>query len=390
MRSRRDAVALAVLLLSLAAAALLLRPYADETNEADRRMSTYRSTPFGARALFLLMEELDLPARRHLQPWSADTLRGAPAGPLAVLAPVDVPTPRELDALLAWLRGGGTLIFAAGGRHPLLEGLGLRLVPIETAGTGAFERNPRTRATSYPAPHAWTGGMDSVGGFARAFDSGSPALGTQGAAVLLRTRQDAPTAVVFPVGAGRVVAFSDAAVLNNEQLRDGGAAVLFARVAHDALADGGALRFDEFHHGYREGGVVSAVHGFLTGTGMGRALLQGAVALLLLLLLGAHRLGSPRQEADHRRRSPLEHVEAVAGAYRRARALRTTRRLLLRGLERRLGRRLQHADEPLPESLRATPAGRRLREEWDRGERGDLVALSAAVDEYVMEATAWK
>jgi hypothetical protein len=383
MRSRREAVALAVLLLSLAAAALLLRPYADEANDADRRMSTYRSTPFGARALFLLMEELELPARRHLQPWSADTvagaLDGALDGALAVLAPVDAPTPRELEALLARLRGGGTLIFAAGGRHPLLERLGLQLVRIE-----------RADATAYPARHAWTVGIDSVGGFARAFSPGSPALRTPGAAVLLRTREDAVTALVIPVGAGRVVAFSDAAVLNNEQLRDGGAAVLFARVAHDALAAGGVLSFDEFHHGYREGGLVSAVRGFLTGTGMGRALLQGAVALLLLLLLAAHRFGSPRQEADHRRRSPLEHVEAVAGAYRRANALRTTRRLLLRGLERRLGRRVQHADEPLLESLRATPAGRRLKEEWDRGERGDLVALSAAVDEYVMEATAWK
>jgi hypothetical protein len=390
MRSRRDAVALAVLLLSLAAAALLLRPYAEEANEADRRMSTYRSTPFGARALFLLMEELELPARRQLQPWSVEPVPGALAGALAVLAPVDAPTPRELEALLAWLRGGGTLIFGAGGRHPLLERLGLQLLLMETAGAGALERTGRTGATAYPAPHAWTAGIDSVGGFARAFSPGSPALRTPGAAVLLRTRDDAATALVFPVGTGRVVAFSDAAVLNNEQLRDGGAAVLFARVAHDALADGGVLRFDEFHHGYREGGLVSAVRGFLTGTGMGRALLQGAVALLLLLLLAAHRLGSPRQETGQRRRSPLEHVEAVAGAYRRANALRTTRRLLLRGLERRLGRRLQHADEPLLESLRATPAGRRLKEEWDRGERGDLVALSAAVDEYVMEATAWK
>jgi hypothetical protein len=380
MRSRREAVALAVLLLSLAAAALLLRPYAEETNEADRRMSTFRSTPFGARALFLLMEELELPARRQLRPWSADTVPDGWAGALAVLAPVEAPTPRELESLLARLRGGGTLMFAAGNpRHPLLERLGLQLVSLEAAGT-----------TAYPAPHAWTAGIDSVGGFARAFSSRSPALRTPGAAVLLRTREDAVTALVFAVGAGRVVAFSDAAVLNNEQLRDGGAAVLFARAAHDALADGGELRFDEFHHGYREGGLVSAVGGFLTGTGVGRALLQGAVALLVLLLLAAHRLGSPRQEADHRRRSPLEHVEAVAGAYRRANALRTTRRLLLRGLERRLGRRLQHADEPLPESLRATPAGRRLKEEWDRGERGDVVALSAAVDEYIMEARAWK
>jgi hypothetical protein len=389
MRSRREAVALAVLLLSLAAAALLLRPYAEETNEADRRMSTFRSTPFGARALFLLMEELEIPARRQLRPWSVDTVpdaradarAGALAGALAVLAPVEAPTPRELESLLERLRGGGTLIFAAGGnpRHPLLERLGLQLVRIGTSS-----------ATAYPAPHAWTVGIDSVSGFAREFAAGSPALRAPGATVLLRTREDGVTALVFPVGTGRVVAFSDAAVLNNEQLRDGGAAVLFARVAHDALADGGVLRFDEFHHGYREGGLVSAVRGFLMGTGIGRALLQGAVALLVLLLLAAHRLGSPRQEADHRRRSPLEHVEAVAGAYRRAHALRTTRRLLLRGLERRLGRRIQHADEPLLESLRATPAGRRLREEWDRGERGDLVALSAAVDEYVMEATAWK
>jgi hypothetical protein len=93
-----------------------------------------------------------------------------------------------------------------------------------------------------------------------------------------------------------------------------------------------------------------------------------------------------------RRRSPLEHVEALAGAYQQAGARDTARRLLLAGLARRLGRRVAHtpaAEGEMLKRLSAHPtagaAARELESEWKKGRGADLLALSRNVDRYIDE-----
>jgi len=188
------------------------------------------------------------------------------------------------------------------------------------------------------------------------------------------------------LGGGHVIAWSDASPLTNHWLRDGGAGLLFAREAARALSGGRVLEFDEYHQGYREGaGPLTALLGFLR-TGPGHAALQGAVALLLLLVLSARRFGAPVPELPARRRSPLEHVSALAEAYRRAGARRTARTRLAQGLYRRLGLRLPGTREPgLPAGIERWASGSELETVWNRGEDGDLVSLAAAVDEVIRE-----
>jgi hypothetical protein len=195
---------------------------------------------------------------------------------------------------------------------------------------------------------------------------------------------------LFRIGDGRVFAWSDATVLVNGALRDGDAALLFVRAAEDIVAAGGELYFDEYHHGYREARPLHALAEVLTGTGWGRAVLQALVACVALLLLAGARFGAPIREHDTRRRSPIEHMMALAGAYERAGARRPARRLLLAGMERRLGRRVLSADRTAPAALEGTDAGRRLKEEWERGEDADLADFAGALDDYVMEVRRWK
>jgi hypothetical protein len=189
-----------------------------------------------------------------------------------------------------------------------------------------------------------------------------------------------------------VVAFSATEPLANLSLRESGAAPVFAR-AVAALANGRRVWFDEYHHGYEGNeGTGSATGRFLREHPLGHAFVQLGLAGLALLLLHGRRLGAAVPPPAPRRRSPLEHVEALAGAYRQAGARRTARRLLLAGLARRLGRRVPRDPQEEHEMIRrlaALPAGQEaaqaLDDEWKKGERADLAVLSASVDRLLDE-----
>jgi hypothetical protein len=121
--------------------------------------------------------------------------------------------------------------------------------------------------------------------------------------------------------------------------------------------------------------------------------MQLLAACALLLWAAGRRFGAPLPPPPLRRRSPLEHVEALAGAYRQAGARRTARRLLLAGLARRLGRRVPPDDaaagEMLDRMATNAPVGREaaeaLRRDFRRGTDADLVALARGVDRYLDE-----
>lgn len=392
MRSRRELwVLLGVVLVILALAVLTGRGQRGGS-AFDPRPSTYVSGPFGARALIETLRELKLPVQRRMEPF-ADA--GALRGPLAVLAPSMDPSEGEVHALAQWVRRGGTLIYASRasgglrGGEIALDSLGLSLVPVardtlvmalDLRGVGAVATTEAGRLTE---------GVGTVEGFRRGFGAGSRAL--KGATVLASTG-GTPVVVDFRMGKGRVIAWSDALPLVNGRLKTSRAALLFARTAADA-AHGRAVWFDEYHHGFETGsGVVSGTLRFLLSERWGHAALQVTVALLGLLLLFGRRFGAPKAPPPVRRRSPLEHVEALAGAYQQAGARDTARRLLLAGMARRLGRRAAHtpaAEHEMIVRLAAHPtaggAARQLEQEWRKGRGADLLALSREVDRTIEE-----
>jgi hypothetical protein len=387
--NRRELVLVGVLVGIVLLLAMLTRP-PTAGDSGDPRASAFLSTPGGTLALYETLRLLDVPVDHRLHPY----VEGDPLGDaLAVLAPLEEVTPGELAELAEWIRAGGVLLFAAPpwGNEAMLDTLGLWTARVRDDSVPGRRRSLST-ATGTPAAHRWTTGIDSVAGIERVFTDTSRAV-AEGAVPLLTTAHG-PAAITYPMGEGWVLAFADASPLRNDTLRSGGAAVLFARAAVDAVAEDGTLHFDEYHHGYRAGGdVTGAVLRFLRREPPGRAVLQLAAAGALLLLLLGRRFGRPEPPPPVLRRSPLEHVEALAGAYRQAGARRTVRTLLLAGMSRRLGRR--HA--PDEHALRAQlermstqlPVGRdaaaELLKQWNRGERADLVALARDVDRLLDE-----
>jgi hypothetical protein len=380
-RDRKLLIGLAVLLVVLALAADAFR----DDDAGDPRPSSFLTSPGGTAALYLTLEELGFEARRRVTPLvGAEPLMG----PLVLLAPTESPTPAELGALVAWVRAGGTVIWAARLDDTTADSLGVRLVTVAGDSIGATPAGGWPRHTGHPVEHPLTAGMAAVGGFRFAL---AP---REGVAVepLLRTSGGRTVAMVIPMGRGRVIALADVEPLRNRTVAASRAAPLLVRAV--ASVDGKSVVFDEYHHGFRAGGsAVLATLRFLAGDRRGYLLLQLGLAALGLLLLGGARFGSPRPDARARRRDPLEHVDALAEAYRRSRARPAARRLLMAGLLRRLGSAGQpHPGDEMGTVRRGTPAGAAaqlatLEKEWSHGSRGDLVALARAMDATLREAT---
>lgn len=391
MGSRRDTWILVALVLLIIGLALITGNQAKE-DALDPRPSTYLSTPLGARALIETMRGVKLPVARRMEPF-ADA--GPLQGPLAVLAPSMEPSDGELHALAQWVRGGGTLIYAAragaGFRNgeDALDTLGLQLKAVVRDTLVMATEARRVGAVATAETHRLTEGVGTVAGFRRGFAPGSPALAK---ATVLATSGGTPVVIDYRLGKGRVIAWSDALPLVNTRLKNSRAAILFVRTAADA-AGGKPVWFDEYHHGFQTGdGVMKSTLRWLVSERWGHAALQVTVALLGLLLLFGRRFGAPLPPPPLRRRSPLEHVEALAGAYQQAGAKDTARRLLLAGLARRLGRRTAPTPQAEGEMLHrlaghptAGDAARALESEWKKGRGADLLALSRDVDRYIDE-----
>jgi hypothetical protein len=96
---------------------------------------------------------------------------------------------------------------------------------------------------------------------------------------------------------------------------------------------------DEYHWGFGEGGsLFGAAWTWLTSNPAGWALLQLAAVALVWLAVSAVRFGPARSVIEHRRRSPLEHLEALAAGLERAGGADTAVSLTVTGLRRRLSR----------------------------------------------------
>jgi hypothetical protein len=104
---------------------------------------------------------------------------------------------------------------------------------------------------------------------------------------------------------------------------------------------------DEYHWGFGEGGsLMGASWAWLLSHPLGWAVLQLAGVALVALVVAAVRFGPPRGGIERRRRSPLEHLEALAAGLEGAGGVDTAVALTVSGLRRRLGRAgLMRADE---------------------------------------------
>ncbi|HEV2249305.1 MAG TPA: DUF4350 domain-containing protein [Candidatus Limnocylindria bacterium] len=208
---------------------------------------------------------------------------------------------QDVAALRTYLHEGGTVVVA----HdlelfiaPLLEGFDLHL------GRAAAASATRLAGPLFAAPPARR--IESDIGRELRLGPAWDALGTDGQAPTVAMRTDGPGTIVF---VGTVTPFLSASLADADNARFVVALTAAARAA------GGAVAFDEYHHGVHPAPSLLAL---VERTWPGRALLFAFLVAFAYVVLTGRRLGPPQPLDPRPPRSSLEYVRGFAGLVRRA------------------------------------------------------------------------
>jgi uncharacterized protein DUF4350 len=310
----------------------------------DPRLSTYLAGPNGAKGLAQALERLHVVVEQRRRPYfdlAGDSARPAPPVLLTFLG-IAEPTSRERVAIRDYVgRGGRIFVAGATGIEPCF---GYSSRPLRRGAEGdsavvqfaAARRLPDTGRLLWPMP------AESVAAAAAQGAAGDrcPPRHGEGAHVdtLLRTIHDHPVALRLRFASGgEAILLADGRFLANRALKetDAGLAVL------PWFLDGRTRRVtvDEYHLGFGESGSLSgASWAWLVSHPLGWAMLQLLGVAFVALAAQAVRFGPARHLIERRRRSPLEHLEALAAGLEGAAGFDSAIQLLVAGLRRRLSR----------------------------------------------------
>lgn len=310
------------------------------------RLSTYRSEPSGARGLFLLLGERGLPVERWQQDFQVidrgttlvllgtrfareldekSTNPGARDGgsffddddegltdeereefkERGLNAFRSPPVSKdETEKLLEHVRNGGTVIYApwTHEENEFLSGLDVFLEKAE---------HPKEIATLVPAqPSRFTVGVERVEARVRVWLDLPPGA----VALLVDEGAQQPVVGAVPYGQGRVIVIGAPELAMNTALTRADNA-LFWRSIGGALSTGGAIAFDEFHHGFTSDRSIAE---FAARYG-----LQFAAAQLLLGVMvwaaSLRRFGRPRPPPESARIGATDALFATSRLYREGR-----------------------------------------------------------------------
>jgi len=360
-RSRllRPRVALPILAAIIIVVALLT-PEQTAGRSGDARLSSRSTAPQGAAALYELAGRLGWRTSARL----TDSIPlGDTTAVHLVLDPPIPPSAIETHQVLDRVRRGGGLVFVLGGGGPMADSLGVgsrvpragsvigatqiivgssgRLIATDT--TGCVDRGEGLLSAGLPF---WPDRQTHI--LALRWKGAEPSGARTLASVQTSTgigSSDLPAVIGFPLDRGRVVVAADPDLLRNDVLRvcrwgADVAAIRMLEYVSDSAPGGGRrqrLVFDEYHQGYGEQpGTMRGILSYLERTASGHLVLQLAGAGLVLLLAVGPRLLPPRAAERIERRSPLEHVDALARAYRAVGATRTATARLVHGVRRRV------------------------------------------------------
>jgi hypothetical protein len=331
-------------------------------SEGESIPSTYYSSPGGARAAYLLLQELHY----NVQRWERSPLELPPdaAGSILILAdPSDSPSAEEHQALQSFVEAGGQVLFT--GRQ--VEAF------FDDAHIGDYEDGTPSQTYAADLPSALTRGAPSV-------TLGPEALWGEAkpSETPLYSDGDADVIVSWRMGAGRVLWWAGPTPLTNAGISQSGNMNLFldamnVPAANSANAAPVQIYWDEYFHGER-----SSLWSYMQNTPVAWGVLQLGVLGVGVLFTFSRRSGPTVLPANVSRLSPLEFVDTLGGLYERAKAepalvgivyqrFRTllTRQLRLASttddatLENAIRSRLGRQLEGLPETLRRAAAASR-------------------------------
>ncbi|MGI9077057.1 MAG: DUF4350 domain-containing protein [Gemmatimonadaceae bacterium] len=310
---------------ALTLVAILALPEED-FGEALQTLTTRSYDGSGARGVFEVASRLGWRVERRETPLAAPLDSNAV---YVVLAPPVPLTSGEVSALLHAVRQGAGLFVVPQNRTPLADSLRLRRSDAPRMVVVRSRQAARDSAASGSNKlAAWADYTLNLQKPVKA-DTISFLTG------LYFTRL--PIAAGFSLGRGRVVALADPGLIRNRSLRRPLMGVEIARMLGWVTPSRGApMVFAEYHHGFGTHTNVSGlVAEALLDSPSGRAALQVVAAALILLLALAPRPIAPVAPERIERRSPLEHVGALARAYEQVGATRLASQRMVRGLRRR-------------------------------------------------------
>jgi hypothetical protein len=304
----------------------------------DPRLSTRLTTPNGAAAFRTLLTRFHVAVGERLKPFfDLDRTRTDPGLLLFIPAPAARLTDPEVRAVRHWVERGGRLLLA--GRTGIERCFGYVIRTTDFApptpwqpGEGSLSRgNPRARAV-LRRPET-----DQTDEPALLPPDVCPQLKPTATEDLWTTAKNDTVAVRLRfAGGGTVILVADGSVFSNRAMRATEAGPL---VLGWVLTDTPRLVLvDEYHQGFgRAGSLVGATFAWSLNEPAGWMALQLIFAALVALSVAAVRFGPVVPAVERRRRSPLEHLDALAAGLERSGAGLTATRLIAAGLRRRLG-----------------------------------------------------
>ncbi len=338
------------LTVAMVLAGLAGRSAAPRDATTDFRRSIFLQGPNGASGFAEILRRFDVEVdhfRRPLFHIADDSQEVAADDWVAVLDLMVEPMGREREQILRHVeRGGGLLVVGSTG---LERCFGLEVLDLREFSAGEDNVATQRLALSpedqldYDPPRRGYGWIDDADerSFLR-FSEGSQddcaMMGIESSVPLLRTTTGDVVAWRFAVvGGGRAILLAEARYVSNDALRDTEVGLLVLPWLLDEHPE--RFTFDEYHQGFGEGGsILSATWSWMTGSPAGWALLQLAFAGIVLLLVLTIRFGPALQVIQRERRSPMEHLTALAVGLERAGGHTAAVRLIANGLRRRLSR----------------------------------------------------
>jgi len=300
----------------------------------DERASTLLTGPAGASGYFEATRALGISVRRVRERTTRLTMPDS--GQRTLLAILDPSTPLSgMDrAAIHRFRRSGDLLVVGIGSNALMRCYGYRVEPQIFDSLAVREIPLSVRGLLQPT------GEKVSSDSSRAFDTGTSrcVVPTYARVTPLLTTAKGLVAIRLEPAdsSGSIVLVADAAAFRNRTIRrhDNGAGP-FALGLVAARYD--RVLFEEYHHGFGAAGSLSdQVVAWSWRSPWGWAAWQLAGVGLLILAVGAFRFGPITARVDRPRRSPLEHLRALATALSAARGHDEAIGAIVRGLRRRL------------------------------------------------------
>ena len=300
--------------------------------------STFASGPGGSRGPYEVLQALGVKVeRRRIPLFDLDSERQHHPDVLVVLdvGPGELPLESsEIAQVAEYVRKGGTLVLAG------YTGGIARCLPW------AIRTPTSVRRDSFPvAPVAGLDLPDVTNFFQPRRDSVTPGEGTHcpvfGAGTtdtIVRTRSGRPVLLDLRYReGGRILFLADDGWMRNVAWKTTNVPYVLAPLVQSAARDR-LVAFDEYHHGFASSSAAGLTIAFVMGTPVGWVLLQLLIVGLVWLAVSAFRFGPARPVIDRRRRSPLEHLDALAAGLESSQGSGTALGLIVGGLRRRLSR----------------------------------------------------